>query len=310
MELGVALSGGGVRSAAQLGIMQALLESGIKPTIFAGTSGGAIVATLLALGYTPKEAFREFKKTNDVLDIAYWEIFKSVFTRKSINGLYRGKKLEKVLDEIFKEKWFTNVENRLAVVTTNINDGRQIIFSNYLNPDVTKINDDNFKFVPSLGTHLSYAVSASTRLPALFMPKKFTDISIPMHDGIKHLKFDHLALVDGGLVNNLPSDIAFSLGAERVISIDLGYTGKAREVEGIYPILKQSMDIMQERVVDSNLKNMDIYLNPEIYDVKVLDLDRIDECFERGYAYGKANINKIMNSLEYKGVEKECPTLV
>jgi NTE family protein len=72
MKLGVAFSGGGAKASSQLGIMQALYEEGIKPEIFAGTSAGSIVATLLALGNSPETAFSHFKNTLDIIDIAYY----------------------------------------------------------------------------------------------------------------------------------------------------------------------------------------------------------------------------------------------
>lgn len=303
MRLGIALSGGGVRSASQLGIIQALMEKGISPTIYTGSSGGAIVATLLALGNEPEEALKKFKLTNDVLDIAYWEFIKSLFKRSTPSGIYKGKRLEGILDELFEGKYFSNIdsETRLAVVAANINDGKQVIFHNRLSLsiDVSKINDDNFLLAPSLGVSLSHAVSASTRLPAVFMPKPHLDVLYSPSDS--SFKCESMLLVDGGIVNNLPSDLAYALGADKVVSIDLGYTGKAREINGLYPIIKQSIEIMQERVVDTNMKSMGIYLNPEIFDVKVLDISRIDECFKRGYDYGVANVDIVIEKLRCGG---------
>lgn len=285
MKLGVAFSGGGVRSAAQLGIMQVLEENGIKPTIFTGTSGGAIVATLLALGMSPREAFEKFNKTNNVLDVAYWNILKCWLTKQPITGIYSGNKLRMILTDIFNDSRFVNISetgNTLAVVSTDIQNGKQIIFSNRIAIDTEFVNDDNYQFIKSNVMELAFAVSASTRLPAVFVP----------------IALDNMLLVDGGLVNNLPSDIAWSLGADRVISIDLGYAGQTNQIGGLYSILKQSLDVMMERGVDANMDDMDIYMNPNIFDVKVLDIKRSHECFERGYDYGKKNIGRIIASLE------------
>ncbi|MNE82663.1 hypothetical protein D3C80_1794030 [compost metagenome] len=101
------------------------------------------------------------------------------------------------------------------------------------------------------------------------------------------MESEGLKLADGGLTNNLPSDVARALGADKVISIDLGYAGMTKATTGIYSILKTSMEIMMERVVDINKDEYGIYLNPQIFDVTVLEFDRADECFARGYAYGK-----------------------
>ena len=61
MKLGLALSGGGVRGAAHIGVIKALEENGIYFDAIGGTSIGSIVATLYAMGYTTDEMLRIFK---------------------------------------------------------------------------------------------------------------------------------------------------------------------------------------------------------------------------------------------------------
>ena len=53
--IGLALSGGGARGIAHLGVLKALLESGIKPDIVSGTSAGAFVGALYCAGYSPEQ---------------------------------------------------------------------------------------------------------------------------------------------------------------------------------------------------------------------------------------------------------------
>jgi NTE family protein len=279
--LGVAFSGGGIRSAAQLGIMQALHDAGIKPEVFTGTSGGAIIATLLALGIPPRVALYKFKQSTDILDVAYWHIIKNALTRKPIQGLYKGEKLRNKLRESFEGNLFSDLDNPLGVVTTDLHTGTQVIYTNSLDMDYGQINDDNYVVIPARIMSLSDVVSASCRLPAIFLPHE---------DG-------RLLLADGGLTNNLPSDIAKALGATRVISIDMGYAGQKKEIGGLYSILSTSLDIMMERGVDGNKDSLDIYLNPEVYDVSILDFHRIEECFDRGYKYGNDNIERIKEEL-------------
>jgi NTE family protein len=274
LKLGVAFSGGGVRSAAQLGIMQYLYEQEIKPTIFAGTSGGSIVATLLALGYEPKEALELFRKVDNIKDIAYWHILSRLFSRKPIEGLFKGDRLRRVLEDIFGDKW---ASHQLAVVTTDINSGTQVIFTNSFKFDRSKINDDNFqrkyRREYSLGRNLPSVVASSCSIPALFIPREFGD----------------LLLVDGGITNNLPSDVVWAMGADKVVSIDLGYSGKRGNISGIHEILSQSLHVLMEREVDNNSKDFGIYLNPEVFDVGMLQMTAIDYCYWKGYRYAKDN---------------------
>ena len=60
MKIGLALSGGGIKGASHIGVIQALQEAGIKVSMVAGTSIGSIVAALYAMEYTPKEMVKLF----------------------------------------------------------------------------------------------------------------------------------------------------------------------------------------------------------------------------------------------------------
>ena len=60
MKIGIALSGGGIRGAAHIGVIKALEENNIKIEYIGGTSAGSIVAALYDMGYTPDEMLNLF----------------------------------------------------------------------------------------------------------------------------------------------------------------------------------------------------------------------------------------------------------
>ena len=62
MSLGIALSGGGIRGIAHAGVLKALEDNGINIHAIGGTSSGALIAGLYALGYSPDNIYRLFKK--------------------------------------------------------------------------------------------------------------------------------------------------------------------------------------------------------------------------------------------------------
>ena len=71
MGIGLALSGGGIRGAAHIGAIKALKENGIDIDSVAGTSAGAIIAALFAMGYTSKEMIRLFEYfAKDIMEIS------------------------------------------------------------------------------------------------------------------------------------------------------------------------------------------------------------------------------------------------
>lgn len=284
VKLGIAFSGGGVRGASHLGFMAALHSEGIYPEVYVGTSAGAIVASLLAYGYTPAGAFLKFAEANQKLtDIAYGHILKGLFTKAKIEGVYKGNRLHDTLSELLENVHINDVPRTLGIISTEIDNGSQVIFSNQYPTDFNKLNDDNINWHYTVVEDIPLAdvVVASSSIPGLFVPRRIR--------GCK--------LVDGGITNNLPSDVAWALGADKVISLDLGYSGHI-PANGAIDILHKSFNILMERTVDGNNKNYGIYMNPEIYDVKALETNRINECFDRGFAYGKSKIHEIIKYIE------------
>ena len=62
-NIGLVLSGGGVRAIAHIGLLQVLNENNIRPTHLSGTSAGALIAALYAANYSPKEMLSFFEQT-------------------------------------------------------------------------------------------------------------------------------------------------------------------------------------------------------------------------------------------------------
>jgi NTE family protein len=286
LKLGIAFAGGGVRGAGHLGIVQALYENRIYPTIYAGTSAGSVVASLLAYGYEPKEALAKFVEVSkEMIDIAYGHIAKGILTTSKIEGFVKGDTLEELLHSMFNGANLGDIKVPLGIVATDIDKGKQVIFTNkFSNFKLGAINDDNFSinwFNEIFDYKLSEIIRASSSMPPIFVPKVINNVK----------------LVDGGITNNLPSDVAVALGADKVLSLDLGYSGEV-ETNGIIDIAHMSVNILMERVTDGNRKDFGLYLNPRIYDVTALDTTRMTECYQRGYEYGLSQINNIVKYLE------------
>ncbi|MEO8773685.1 MAG: patatin-like phospholipase family protein [Gelidibacter sp.] len=119
MNIGLVLSGGGMRGAAHIGVIRALEEHQIHPTHIAGSSAGAIVGSLYAYGYQWDEILAFFKEVQ-LLSITKYAINKPGFIDA-----------EKFYDEFkvyLKEDDFSFLKKKLFITATNILNGKLKIF--------------------------------------------------------------------------------------------------------------------------------------------------------------------------------------
>lgn len=119
MNIGLVLSGGGMRGAAHIGVIRALEEHQIHPTHIAGSSAGAIVGSLYAYGYNWEEILNFFKEVQ-ILNIRKYAINKPGFIDA-----------EKFYDEFkvyLKDDDFSFLKKKLFITATNILNGKLKIF--------------------------------------------------------------------------------------------------------------------------------------------------------------------------------------
>ena len=119
-KIGIALSGGGVRGFAHLGVLKALNEKGIFPDIISGTSAGALAGVFYAAGYTPQESFDIFYQNS---------LFKFAELGIPNKGFLSIDKVAKILKKHIKAKTFEELEKPLIVTASNLNDGIVEYFS-------------------------------------------------------------------------------------------------------------------------------------------------------------------------------------
>lgn len=118
MNWGLALSGGGARGLAQVGVLQAIDESGLRPSCISGSSIGAVVGALYAAGMKPAS----------MLELLSGKGFLNLFRLKpSLSGLLGMKYLETVLETHLPET-FDELEIPLHVFATNLSNGNCVDF--------------------------------------------------------------------------------------------------------------------------------------------------------------------------------------
>lgn len=113
-QFGIALSGGGARGIAHIGVLQALEDHGIKPEVLSGTSAGAIVAALYASGKSPAEILGLVKEAS---------LFKFFKVGLPYSGLTKHTYLKERLQEAIGEDSFEGLKLPCYIAISNLNTG-------------------------------------------------------------------------------------------------------------------------------------------------------------------------------------------
>lgn len=141
-RIGLALSGGGARGFAHLGVVQALLDEGIVPHAISGTSAGSLVGALMAAGVS----FEAIEKK--VLDVGWTKLARPVIPPQ--RGLFTLAPVEKLLEELLGDKrQFKDLPIPFACVATDVDYDEAVVLKE---------------------GHLASAVRASCSIPGVFVP--------------------------------------------------------------------------------------------------------------------------------------------
>ncbi len=119
-EIGLVLSGGGVRAIAHIGFIKVLLENGIVPTRVSGTSAGALVGALYAADYSTDDMIQFFKQT-PILDFSLYALKKP--------GILDSVKYEKFFKKFFTDNSFEKLKYPFTTTATNLLSGKLEYFN-------------------------------------------------------------------------------------------------------------------------------------------------------------------------------------
>lgn len=277
MKIGLALSGGGVRGAAHIGVLKALEENGIKIDAVAGTSIGSIVASLYAMGYTPDKMLEIFKySAKEIMKTDARHFAGNLKTSKRLlgYGLLSGENIEIAIRECASAKGIRKLEDirmPISIPTVDIVESKKYVFTN------ADINEENY-IKEAL---VEKAVRASSSYPGIFAPCEY----------LGH-KF-----VDGGILDNIPTDEVKKLGVDKVLTIKLS-TGNNYVPKNIYEVAFKAIDILCDARSEEIIKESDFVLDLDVSEASVFNIKKIDYCYNVGYNETIKNIKQIKKILE------------
>jgi NTE family protein len=290
--IALALSGGGARGFAQVGVLKAFEEYGIPFDIIVGTSIGSVIGGLYASGYSAMDLDSIIKNTDwdNLLSLDRETNRRELFVDQKItedkaifslrlkgltpiipNSIYNGEKLANYLNllsiqaPIHTYDGFAKLKYNFVAVCTDLVSGSPVIFNK---------------------GSLSQAMRASSSVTFLLPP----------------VKMDSLILVDGGLIANVPSIIASKMSD---YTIALNTTSNLRTFDELqYPwmIADQIVSIPMKLLNENQLNQADFVITPQI-NKTANDFSNLDSLVEQGFQstiLQIENLKQKIDSLYYK----------
>ncbi|NOX37806.1 MAG: BamA/TamA family outer membrane protein [Calditrichaeota bacterium] len=289
IKVGLVLSGGGARGLAHIGVLKALEEHRIPVDLIVGTSIGSVIGGFYAAGYS----------ADQIIQIVHNIDWENLFT-----------------DETYRTNLFVsqkNIPRRHVVqlrfdgfipyIPTSISQGQkvlQILYSRLLKANFQAANNfDNLKIpfravatdllsgrrVVLNSGDLAEAMNASMAVPLLFAPVEWAD----------------MLLVDGGITDNLPVDVARDLGAEFIIAVDATSPLRERhEIRAPWEIADQVTTIMMSGPTEERRQEADVLIVPDLGNQKSGDFSNIDSIIQKGYQAAMDKLDAIRRNLRQR----------
>lgn len=284
-KVGLVLSGGGSRGAAQIGVLRALERHGIPIDFIASTSMGSIIGGLYAAGYTVAELESLAVHTN-------WDDVIVLGDETQRSQLFVDQKLAD--DRSFIAIRFQGFEPVLPPAVssgqrlTDFLSARMLQALYYPFPDFDHLKIPFRAVATDLVSgdrvvlrdgSLAEAMRASATVPLLFSP----------------IEKDSMRLVDGGLVSNVPVDIARRAGCDIIIAVNsTSGLRTADEMKAPWQTADQIMGIMMKRLNERQMEDADIVITPDIGRHLSSSFHGLDSLIRRGDETAERQIQDIL----------------
>lgn len=283
--IGLVLGGGGARGAAHIGVLKVMAREHIPVCVIAGTSMGAIVGSMYAVGYTPAEMEKIlggldwkslFNDNPPRLELPMWrkdEDFQHLLNLEigfrdgkvvMPTGVVQGQKLLVLLQRLLLPAWnvrdFDHLDIPFNAVAANLGNGQPVVLDH---------------------GDLALAVRASMSVPGAFAP----------------VHYEGKLLVDGGILDNVPVDVARDMGATRLIVVDVGTPlGKEKDLTNPIAVLNQMLSVATLKSTERQLRSLgpnDLLITPDLDGISAADFDDAKRAMLRGEKAAEAMLPEL-----------------
>lgn len=281
-RIGLALGGGSARGIAHIGVLEWFEEHHIPIDYIVGTSMGGLVAGAYASGMSPAEIKKLMKDADwDLMFLSDSPYRFKTFRRKQDKrefpsqiefglkhglglpgALNPGQQVALMLDQIALPygdlKSFDDLPTPFRAVATDLRKG-----------DVVVLNRPP----------LSRAMRATMSIPGVFAP----------------VNWDDWLLVDGGVLNNVPADVAKDLGADIIIAVNVGADvgDEKQQTHSLLSLLGKTIDTMMTTSTRRSLEAATLIIDPDLKGLSSTSWRQVDELAKRGYDGSAAVAEKL-----------------
>ena len=283
-KIGLALSGGSALGFAHIGALEVIDSLGLPIDYVAGTSMGGLVGGLYAIGYSGKE-IREIvmsqnwdRVLSDDVPRAKTSHIKKRFDRRyqadlpmtgwrprAPSGLIAGQNVSKLLSSLTAPyhgvRDFDSLPTPFRCVAADLVSGEAIALGSGSLPE---------------------AMRATMSIPTVFAPVPYADT---------------LLFVDGGVINNFPTDVVERMGADATIGLKLDFPAPGiDELDDVISVLDRAIDLPRRRVLAENVERTDVLINENVAGLSLTayDPDVIPEIIARGKRAAYAQLHSLL----------------
>ena len=279
-KVALVLSGGGARGFAHIGVLRALQELRIPVDFVVGTSMGSVVGGAYAAGSSVEQLEQLVRRTDWNAVVADRPPRDELVYRRREEDLLLPSRIEfsATLDGVSLPPAAAGNEALELALTRVLPSGARDKPVNLLQLPFRSVASDlvTGELVELNDTPLFLAMRASLAVPGVFAP----------------VRVNQRLLVDGGLVRNLPVDVAREMGADIIIAVNVGTPlAQEKELVSAVSVAQQMLQILTEQNVQRSLKELrpdDILLAPDLGGIGFLDFGRHDRAMKEGEAAVRA----------------------
>ena len=282
-KIGLVLSGGGALGFAHIGILEKIDSLGIPVDYLTGISMGGLVGALYAYGYNSDELLEIISNVDwpsmfsDLPERSKLPYFEKIDNHKyqfnvGISELHKAEKLGLIEGQ--------TIENTFARLVENFNSEKDFdklkIPFRCMSVDILSGNE----VVLSDGS-LAQAMRSTMSVPSAFAPVEYGDS----------------LLIDGGVLNNMPVDIARQMGADFILAVSVRNPNKEKEeLRGFIDILMQAYNIIGLEQIHKQAENADAYIECMIENLSPMDFtqEKAQEIINIGRMYANQNLDKLI----------------